>query len=259
MPRARPARSAAPAEAASPGAVAQRRHAEHGRSGPRPTPAGPSRTPPSVTPSALEPPRRPTVTTSMTRSTSQATDSITARARSPAPCAAPSPMNPARASSRHHGRAGAVEPRHGDHAARTGRALAGQAGQLVGGAVEQAAQPGQERARRRTGRPRAASPRRRARVTTAPAGEGTGRSCTGTETLAVVPQLTIGWSSDAPEPSTSHWRSPAPMTTGMPGRSPSSAPGTGFSWPTTVSEATTLGSLPSAGPASSRTALPSKS
>ena len=65
---------------------------------PRPDPA-----PPSVTPSAVEPPRRPTVTTSITRTTSQATDSTTARAMSAAPCAAPRPMNPARASSRHQG------------------------------------------------------------------------------------------------------------------------------------------------------------
>ena len=41
---------------------------------------------------------------------------------------------------------GAVEPRHGDHAACAGRALRGQRRQLVGAAAEQAAQPGQERA-----------------------------------------------------------------------------------------------------------------
>ena len=101
-------------------------------------------------------------------------------------------------------------------------------GQLVGRAVEQAARARPGTSRPPTARPRAASRRPPPRVTTAPAGDGTGRSCTGTDTLAVVPQLTMGRSSEAPEPSTSHWRSPAPMTTGMPGRSPSSAPGTGL-------------------------------
>ena len=45
--------------------------------------------------------------------------------------------------------AGAVEPGHGDHAARAGAALRRQASQLLGAAVEQAAEPGQEGAGRR--------------------------------------------------------------------------------------------------------------
>ena len=45
--------------------------------------------------------------------------------------------------------------------------------------------------------PSSSQPPSAARVTTAPAGDGTGRSCTGTDTLAVVPQLTMGWCSDA--------------------------------------------------------------
>ena len=144
MPRARPARSAAPAEAASPErcrmagtpSMAVRTSTHTGRREPEP---------PSVTPSALEPPRRPTVTTSMTRRTSQATDSITARARSAGPWAAPRPMNPARGVVAPPGRPRAVEPRDGDHAPRAGWALAGETGQLVRGAVDQAPEPGQER------------------------------------------------------------------------------------------------------------------
>ncbi len=218
----------------------------------------PEPAPPSVTPAAMEPPRRPTVTTSITRSTSQATASITARARSLAPWAAPSPTKPALASSRHHG----ARAPSSQGTATTPRAPGGlsPARRASSSGVRSSSRPSQAR-----NEPAAESPPSRsqppsaARVTTAPAGEGTGRSCTGTDTLPVVPQLTIGWSSDAPDPSTSHCRSPAPITTGMPGFSPSSAPGTDFSCPTTVSDGTTLGSLPSAGPASSRTALPSKS
>ena len=48
------------------------------------------------------------------------------------------------------------------------------------------------------------------------------RSATGTDTLAVVPHDTIGHVRTAPAPSTSQARSPAPITTGMPARSPSS-------------------------------------
>ena len=102
MPRALPASSAAPADAASP---ERWRRAGIPRTDVRTSTqtGSPDPAPPSVTPSAVEPPRRPTVTTSMTRRTSQATDSTTARAMSAAPCAAPRPRNPARASSRHHG------------------------------------------------------------------------------------------------------------------------------------------------------------
>ena len=237
--------------------AAARQPASRGRkSGPRPTPAGPSPAPPSATPSAVAPPRRPTVTTSMTRRTSQATDSTTARARSLGAVGGARPMNPPgrrRATTgRGRRRATAPPPRP-----RARRALGGQAASSSGcGRAGGPARPGT--CRRQTARPRAASPRPPPGSPRRPAGDGTGRSCTGTETLAVVPQLTMGRSSDAPEPSTSHWRSPAPMTTGIPGRSPSSAPCTGLSWPTTVSEARCSGAA-QRGPGQPRTALPSKS
>jgi hypothetical protein len=257
MPRARPASSAAPADAASPDrwrtagipSTDVRTSTHNGR----PVPA-----PPRVTPWAVCPPSRPAVTTSMQRSTSQATDSITARDRSSMPCAAPRPTNPARASSRHHGarapsnQGTAVTPR-----APGGLLAARVASSSTGRSSSRPSQARNDPAAERP--PSSNQPSLAPRVTTAPAGEGTGRSCTGTDTLAVVPQLTMGHSSDAPEPRTSHWRSPAPITIGVPGRRPSSAPGTALRCPITVSDATTLGSLPRAGPASSRTALPSKS
>ena len=194
----------------------------------------------------------------MQRRTSQATDSITARDRSPGPWAEPSPMKPARASSRHHG----ARAPSSQGTAMTPLAPGGLAAARVANSSElrPSRRPNQARKEPAADRPPSSNhPPSAARVTTAPAGDGTGRSCTGTDTLAVVPQLTMGQPSEAPEPRTSHWRSPAPMTTGMPGRSPSSAPGTALRLPTTVSDDTTLGSLPRAGPASSRTALPSKS
>ena len=198
------------------------------------------------------------MTTSMTRTTSHATDSTTARAMSAAPCAAPSPMNPARASSRHHG--ARAPSSHGTATTPRAPGPLSAARRPSSSVLRSSRRPSQARKEPAADSPPSRSqPPSAARVTTAPTGAGTGRSCTGTETLAVVPQLTMGWYSDAPEPSTSHWRSPAPMTIGTPGRSPSSAAGTGLSWPTTVSDGTTLGSLPRAGPASSRTALPSKS
>ena len=143
MPRARPASSAAPAEAASPDrwrtAGMPRMDVSTSTHSGSPVPA-----PPSVTPCAVLPPRRPAVTTSMQRRTSQATDSITARDRSSMPCAAPRPTKPARASSRHQGARAPSSQRHGRDAARAGRALRRPGRQLVDGPVEQPAQPGQE-------------------------------------------------------------------------------------------------------------------
>ena len=132
-------------------------------------------------------------------------------------------MNPARASSRHHGaRAPSSQGTAMTPLAPGGLSAARGASSSE---VRPSNRPSQARNDPAADRPPSSSqPSSAARVTTAPAGEGTGRSGTGTDTLAVVPQLTMGRASDAPDPSTSHWRSPAPITTGMPGRSPSSDP-----------------------------------
>src|ERR1700683_4584481 len=116
MPRALPARSGAPGDAASP---------ERWRSAGRPSTevrtsthtGSPDPAPPSVTPSAVEPPSRPTVTTSITRTLSHCGSHVGGAEPQEAPPGIVAPP----------GGTGAVEPRHGDHAPRTGRALPGQA------------------------------------------------------------------------------------------------------------------------------------
>ncbi len=97
------------------------------------------------------------------------------------------------------------------------------------------------------------------RDSTIPAGTPSGRSATGTETLAVVPQLTMGQDSVAPEPSTSQGRSPAPMTTGVPATRPRASAEFGVSVPVTRSDGTTDGSRRPQDPTSGSTTRPSRS
>ena len=82
---------------------------------------------------------------------------------------------------------------------------------------------------------------------------------TGTDTLAVVPQLTMGHDSPAPAPSTSHGRSPAPIDHRRAGRQAEWRRPRPPAGPLTWSEGTTGGSSATAAPASSSTTRPSRS
>src|SRR5439155_18169255 len=93
-----------------------------------------------------------------------------------------------------------------------------------------------------------------ARDATNPGGSGLGSVDLGSETLAVVPQETTGVVSDAPAPSTSHGRSPAPSTTEMPAGRPAPSPAS----PTDVVGAITGGSRPSIPAAVSGATVPSR-
>ena len=175
------------------------------------------------------------------RSTSWATASNTARARSAGPWAASSPMSAAPARGRHHGarappnQGTAVTPRPpgGDDAAWRARSSG----------VRPTTDPNQA-----SSDPAADSPPSTshapsaARVTARPDGGGTGLLVRGTETLAVVPQLTMGAAAVAPQPRTSHCRSPPPTTTGVPAGSPTAAADAAVTPSTTSPDGTTGGS-----------------
>ncbi len=102
---------------------------------------------------------------------------------SAAPCAAPRPRKPARASSRHHGARAPSSHGTATTPRAPGPALRGQPSQLF--VLRPSRRPSQARKEPAADSPPSSSqPPSAARVTTAPAGEGTGRSCTGTDTLA---------------------------------------------------------------------------
>jgi len=254
-PAARPASTAAPADAASPD---RRRSAGSPVTEVRTWVQTPSvaPAPANVRPTGGSAP--PATTAARHRATSQATASTAARARSPASWAAPRPTKPARARSDHHG--ARAPSSHGT--ATTPRApgplvVASRASSAGSRPTSWPSQASRDPAA--DSPPSRSHPPSAERESTSPSGSGSGRTDCGTETLAVVPQLTIGCAALAPAPMTSHWRSPAPMTTGMPGASPSDAAGTARSRPITVSGGTTGASRHRAAPASPSTTDPSRS
>ncbi len=88
-------------------------------------------------------------------------------------------------------------------------------------------------------------------------GGTTGRSATGTETLAVVPQLTMGHPGRRGR--TEHLTGPVGRLRSPPGRATGrwvAAAASGRSEPTTWSGGTTGGSLAAAGPAKPSTSVP---
>ena len=80
---------------------------------------------------------------------------------------------------------------------------------------------------------------------------------TGSEMLAVVPQLTMGTVAPASVPRTSHWRSPAPITTGIPAGRSRNLAASPVTVPITVSEGTTGGSRSPTSRVTSSTTVPS--
>ena len=137
------------------------------------------------------------------RCTSQPTASKAARARSAGPCDRVQADHVDPASGRHQGARAPSSQGVATTPRAPGGLWAGPRGQLVG------RWPGQRRAIHDKRDPAADSPPSSsqppsaARDSTIPVGTGSGRSATGTDTLAVVPQLTMGQDSVAPEPSTS--------------------------------------------------------
>ena len=169
-----------------------------------------------------------------------------------------SPTKAAPASSRHHG--ARAPSSHG--VATTPRAPTGlpAASSASSSEVRPVSRPSQATNDPAADRPPSSSqPATAPRDTTRPAGASAGRVPTGTDRLAVVPQLTMGRDPVAPVPTTSHGRSPAPMITGVPARRPSSAEAAPVSPPVTRSDGTTGASRAPAGAASSSTTPPSKS
>ena len=154
------------------------------------------------------------------RSTSRATDSNTARARSPGPWAAPRPTNAAprlaaATTGPGHRPATGRRSRPGPRGARPAPAPPSSAGVDP----HEPAEPGQERAGRRqaalelpapVGRPGHHGRR----------GPGRGGRPRGSRRWPSSPSSPSAGAVVAPRPSTSHCRSPAPMTTGVPGRQP---------------------------------------
>ena len=144
MPSALPASNAAPADAASPERWRSGRHPEDGGQDldphrqPRADPAQRHALP------RCEPPRRPTVTTSMHPQHVPGHRLHHGPGQVAGPVRGAEPHEPRPGVVAPPRGTGTVEPGHGHHAAGAGRALAGQARQLVGGAVEQTPQPGQE-------------------------------------------------------------------------------------------------------------------
>src|SRR5581483_7051841 len=121
--------------------------------------------------------------------------------------AAPTPTKPADASERHHGaRAPSSQGRQNTPRAPGSPAAASSASSDVLAPVRPASQSSREPAPDRP--PSSNQPRSAARDTTNPAGAVAGHPAVGTDTLAVVPQDTIGAASVAPTPMTSQARSP---------------------------------------------------
>ena len=153
---------------------------------------------------------------------------------SPTSWSSDSPTTAPRAVSRHHG--ARAPPNQGSTItpARSGRARGGPPHEGVGveparSASHATRDPAAERP------PSSSHPPERPRVAIMASGTAAdGAAGTGIETLAVVPHDTIGHASEEPVPRTSQARSPAPITTGMPPRSPSSAAGPSSRPPTVV-------------------------
>ena len=156
------------------------------------------------------------------RATSYATDSMIARVSSPGPLAAVRPANTACASGCHHGaRAPCSQGSASTPFAPGGVAAASVSRTSVGRPVIRSSHSMAAPAVESPASMR--NPSSRPRETTAPVGRAPIGPPWGTETFVVVPQETIGAAGPAPVPSTSHARSPPPITMTTSERSPRSS------------------------------------